>query len=142
MIAFFAHSLFLLAAWTIVIKYLFPLAYALAEGLPPLTHVSLDFWPLAHVAVGWSLLHWQRWTYALALVVSVVEVVIVATKFVLFLSAPEWTIWRTNWFINKIFVLTLFVALLGYLVLNARSLRGRDGPRGASTVAPPAPPAA
>ena len=45
------------------------------------------------------------------------------TKFFLFLSAPEWTIWRTNWFINKIFVLTCFTLLLSYFLANFQRLR-------------------
>lgn len=129
MIRFIAYFLFILAAWTVVIKYLFPIGYALAEGSPPLTYVFLDFWPLVHVWVGWSLLHWDRWTLPLAVTVSVAEIVIVVTKLVLFLSAPEWTIWRTNWFINKLFVLAVFVLLLGYVVLNSSRLRARAGPR-------------
>ena len=36
---FFADFLFLLAAWTLVIKYVFPVAYALNAGEPVLTHV-------------------------------------------------------------------------------------------------------
>jgi hypothetical protein len=118
---FLAHFLFILAAWTVVIKYLFPMAYALGEGNPVLTYVYLDFWPVVHVWVGWSLLNWNRYTLALAGVVSVAEIVIVVSKFVLFLAQPEWTIWRTNWFINKIFVLACFILLLGYLVSVART---------------------
>jgi hypothetical protein len=118
---FLAHFLFILAAWTVVIKYLFPMGYALAAGQPILGNVYLDFWPVVHVWVGWSLLNWNRYTFALAAVVSVAEIVIVVTKFVLFLGEPEWTIWRTNWFINKIFVLACFILLLGYLVLHARA---------------------
>jgi hypothetical protein len=124
---FIAHFLCILAAWTVVIKYLFPIAYAIAEGKPATTYVFLDFWPVVHLALAWSLLHWQRWTFAFALVVSVAEIIIVVSKFVLFLSAPEWTIWRTNWFINKVFVLTCFVWLLGYLVFNAKRLRSSPG---------------
>jgi hypothetical protein len=126
MLRFLAHVLFVLAAWTAVIKYLFPMAYALAEGMPIGTYVFLDFWPLVHVWVGWSLLHWQRYSYALALTVSIAEIVIIVSKFVLFLQAPEWTIWRTNWFINKLFVLACFALLLGYLLLYARQLRARS----------------
>ena len=125
MLRFLAHFLFLLAAWTVVIKYLFPMAYAWAEGVPIGTYVFLDFWPVVHIWVGWSLLHWQRYSYALALSVSVAEIVIVVTKLVLFLQAPAWTIWRTNWFINKIFVLACFALLLGSLLVNARQLRAR-----------------
>jgi hypothetical protein len=113
---FLAHFLFILAAWTVVIKYLFPMGYALAEGVPLATYVFLDFWPVAHVWVGWLLLHWSRWTVPVALVVSVAEIVIVVTKLAVFLSAPQWTIWRTNWFINKLFVLAVFVLLLGWLL--------------------------
>ncbi len=51
------------------------------------------------------------------------------TKFALFLSAPQWTIWRTNWFVNKLFVLACFVLLLGYILLNANRLRARRKPR-------------
>jgi hypothetical protein len=123
--AFLAHFLFVLAAWTVVIKYLFPMAYAAAEGVPPLTYVYADLWPVVHVWLGWSLLHWSRYTFALASTVSVVEIVIVVSKFVLFLAQPEWTIWRTNWFINKLFVLGCFVLLLGWLLVNARALLPR-----------------
>ena len=130
---FLAHFLFILAAWTVVIKYLFPLAYALSEGKPAGSYVFLDFWPLVHVWVGWSLLHWNRFTFALALTVSIAEIGIVVTKFVLFLAAPEWTIFRTNWFINKIFVLACFVLLLGWLLGGARrgALALGEAPAGA-----------
>ncbi len=45
------------------------------------------------------------------------------TKFVLFLSSPQWSIWSTNWFINKLFVLACFLILLTYFIVNARRLR-------------------
>ena len=118
---FLAHFLFLLAAWTVVIKYLFPMGYSLAYGEPILAHVYLDLWPVVHVWVGWSLLHWNRYTFALAAITSVAEIAIVVTKFVGFLSAPEWNIFRTNWFINKIFVLACFILLLGYLIAHVRA---------------------
>jgi hypothetical protein len=95
-ISFFAHFLFILAAWTLIIKYVFPMSYALVEGVPILTYVYWDFWWVVHIWLGWSLLHWRRYTYAAAVGVSVVEIAIIATKFVSFLSAPQWTIrpWR------------------------------------------------
>jgi hypothetical protein len=128
-IAFFAHFLFILAGWTLVIKFIFPIGYALAEGAPPLAHVYWDFWWVVHIWLGWTLLHWRRYTYALAVTVSVIEIAIIVTKFVQFLAAPEWTIWRTNWFINKVFVLACFVLLLGYLLAYAERLRPAAGPR-------------
>ncbi|HKQ25173.1 MAG TPA: hypothetical protein VJT81_12095 [Burkholderiales bacterium] len=115
---FLADYLFVLAAWTLVIKYVFPLAYALNEGAPVLTYVMWDFWWVAHIWLGWALISRPRYTFVLALVVSVVEIVIVVTKFVVFLSEPQWDIWRTNWFINKCFVLACFILLLGCMLRN------------------------
>ncbi len=122
MIRFFAHFLFILAAWTAVIKYVFPIAYAIQNALPPLSYIYLDLWPVVHVWLGWSMLRWQRHTFEFAVGVSVIEIAIIVSKFVLFLESPEWTIWRTNWFINKIFVLSCFVMLLTWLLLNMKRL--------------------
>ena len=47
------------------------------------------------------------------------------TKLALFLAAPEWTIWTTNWFINKLFVLLCFGLMLPWLVLHRRELQAR-----------------
>ena len=123
MIAFLAHFLFLLAAWTLTIKFVFPVAYALAEGAPIGTYIYWDFWWVIHLWLGWALLKWQRYTYPLAIGVSVAEIIIIVTKFVLFLSAPQWTIWTTNWFINKLFVLACFVLMLSYFLINTGRLR-------------------
>ena len=120
MIPFLAHFLFVLAAWTVVVKYLFPMGYALAHGLAPATYVYLDFWPVVHVWLGWALLARPRYTYVLALCVAVLEIGIVATKFVLFLDEPRWTIWTTNWFVNKLFVLGCFVPMLVHLLARRR----------------------
>ena len=120
MTVFLAHFLFVLAAWTVVVKYLFPVTWAVVHGLPPATHVYLDLWPVFHVWLGWALLARPRYLYALALVVALLEIGIVATKFAFFLMAPEWTIWTTNWFVNKLFVLGCFVLMLGHLLLRRR----------------------
>jgi hypothetical protein len=113
---FLAHFLFILAAWTLVIKYVFPVWYAVHYGEPPLTYVMWDFWWVAHIWLGWALIRQPGYTYWLAMIVSAVEVVIVVTKFWFFLSAPTWDIWHTNWFVNKVFVLAVFVMLLVYLL--------------------------
>jgi hypothetical protein len=115
MIRFIAHFLILLAAWTLVIKFVFPIAYDASYGHPVGTHIYWDFWWVAHLWLAWALLVWQPYTYWLALIVSVVEIIIIVTKFVFFFQDPDWTIWQTNWFINKVFVLACFVLLLGYL---------------------------
>ena len=112
----FAHWLVLLAMWTLVIKFIFPLAYDNAYGHAPGTHIMWDFWWVAHLILAWYLTHWRNFTYRLALVICVVEIVIIVVKFYTFFGAPEWTIWRTNWFINKVFVLACFIALLAVLL--------------------------
>ncbi|MCC5790653.1 MAG: hypothetical protein JJT75_13560 [Opitutales bacterium] len=111
-VAFLAHFLFILAAWTVVIKYLFPIAYALAEGVALTEYVYWDLWPVAHVWLGWALLRKPWYTRPLAILMSVVEIIIIVSLFVWFLSDPEWSIWRTNWFINKVFVLLSFILVL------------------------------
>ena len=111
-VTFLAHFLFVLAAWTVVIKYLFPMGFALAEGEPVFTYVFWDLWPVAHVWLGWALLARPAYTRLLAVGMSVVEIIIILVFFAWFLSDPDWSIWRTNWFINKIFVLLCFVFIL------------------------------
>ncbi|HEY8278262.1 MAG TPA: hypothetical protein VIH99_01475 [Bdellovibrionota bacterium] len=122
---FYSHFLVFLAAWTLVIKFAFPAAMALNQSEPLLTYVMWDFWWVAHLFLAWQFAHWKSYTYLFALVTSVVEIAIIATKFTLFLRAPEWTIWRTNWFINKIFVLACFVGLLVFLVQERKALQKR-----------------
>jgi len=53
--------------------------------------------------------------------------VIVVTKFALFLPHPEWTIWRVNWFVNKVFVLAAFTLLAGWLVQGRLARRAAPG---------------
>jgi len=115
-ITFVAHFLFVLAAWTLVIKYLLPLAFAVAEGVPLATHVMWDFWWVVHLWLGWALLRGASYAGALGMVVSVAEIVIVVTKLARFLPDPEWTMWTSHWFVNKLFVLACFCLLLGALV--------------------------
>jgi hypothetical protein len=121
-IVFLAHYLILLAAWTVTIKFLFPIAYALGYGLPLGTHIYWDFWWVVHLWLAWALLHWRPYTYVLALGVSVAEIAIIVTKLALFLPAPEWTLWTTNWFINKLFVLACFCLMLPYVLVHRRAL--------------------
>jgi len=125
MIVFLAHFLIVLAAWTVTIKFLFPIAYALAYGLPLGAHIYWDFWWVVHLWLAWALLRWRAYTFALAIGVAAVETLIVVTKLTLFLAAPEWTIWTTNWFINKLFVLLVFCLMLPYFVLRRRALRAK-----------------
>ncbi len=118
-IPFLAHFLIILSAWTLVIKYLFPISYAAVHGLPLTTHVFWDLWPVFHVWLAWIFLNGKHYTRLVAIGMSVIEIVIIVTLFYRFLSGPdpEWSIWRTNWFINKIFVLTCFGLILATFTL-------------------------
>jgi hypothetical protein len=136
-IVFLAHFLIVLAAWTVTIKFLFPIGYALAYGMPIGAHIYWDFWWVVHLWLACGLLRWRPYTYILAIGVSIAETLIVVTKLVLFLAAPEWTIWTTNWFVNKLFVLLCFGLMLPYFVLRRRDLQsGRPGGR-VSPISPP-----
>jgi len=121
---FLAHLLFVLAAWTVFIKYLFPVAFALAAGAPLASHIYWDLWPLAHVWLGWALLARPAYTRTLAIAMSVIEIAIIVSLFAQFLSNPEWTIWRTNWFVNKVFVLAAFNMILATAVLSPDRVTG------------------
>jgi len=132
-LAFLAHLLFVLAAWTLFIKYLFPVAFALVAGEPLARYVYWDLWPLAHLWLGWALLARPRYTRVLAIGMSLAEIAIILTLLALFLSDPEWTIWRTNWFVNKVFVLTAFVLVLATALLRPASLAGSTPSQGGSS---------
>ena len=123
MIRFLAHFLVVLAAWTLVIKFIFPVWFALSEGAAFAQYIYWDFWWVVHLWLAWALLRKPPYTYTLAIVVSVVEIGIIVFKFVFFLDAPEWTIWSTNWFINKVFVLSCFILMLWYFLRHRVALK-------------------
>ena len=126
---FIAHFLIVLAAWTLVIKFVFPMTMALVEGHQLVAYVYWDFWWVIHLWLAYALIREPVYTYWLGLTTSLVEIAIVVTKFVYFLSAPTWNIWDTNWFINKVFVLAVFVLLLGFLLGPGARLRRPDHDR-------------
>jgi hypothetical protein len=57
---------------------------------------------------------------------SIVEIAIILTLFTLFLAEPEWSIWRTNWFVNKVFVLSAFALILATVVVRPELFRTRS----------------
>jgi len=111
----FAAALVAAAAWTVTIKYALPLAAAAREGAPWNAHVMWDFWWVAHLVLARQLVRpgpHARW---FALAVAWCELAIITAKFAAFLPAPAWDVWRTNWFVNKCYVLALFAALAWWL---------------------------
>ena len=125
MTRFLAHFLFVLAAWTVFIKYLFPIAFAWAEGEALTRWIYWDLWPVAHVWLGWALLTRPPWTRTLAIWMAIIEIAIIVTSFWLFLAEPDWSIWRTNWFVNKVFILACFVLVLATALFWPERLAGR-----------------
>lgn len=114
---FLAHWLILLAAWTLVIKFIFPLVFDSVYGHTTGTHVYWDFWWVIHLWLAYALYARPAYLWWLAVIVSVVEIGIISIKFFLFYQQPHWTLWQTNWFINKVFVLACFIVLLAYSFL-------------------------
>ncbi|MFW5824539.1 MAG: hypothetical protein ACOCVV_06210 [Marinobacter sp.] len=130
---FLAHLFLVLVAWTVFIKYLFPVGFALAGGEAWTTYIYWDLWPLAHLWLAWALLARPRYTRMLAIGMAVVEIVIIVTLFTRFLADPEWSIWRTNWFVNKVFVLVSFVLVLGTALVCPGALKGHQRQKSSSS---------
>lgn len=109
-------GLVVMATWSLVIKYLAPVLWAVAESEAgrdvAAVPVMWDFWWVAHLWLAWLLWRGHRLVFAAGLVIAVVEIVIVVVKFFFFLQAPEWTFWKLLWFTNKMYVLAFFVVFL------------------------------
>jgi hypothetical protein len=134
-ITFSVFGLVVMATWTLVIKFLAPVLYFAAEiagGRPPDgIPIMWDFWWVAHLALAWSL--WRRhvWAWGAGVMIAAVEIVIVVSKFAIYLQTPDWSFWRLLWFTNKAYVLAFFVLLLVLLLRPAAraGLRRSDAPR-------------
>ncbi|PXX93817.1 hypothetical protein DIT71_03195 [Marinobacter vulgaris] len=124
--SFLAHLFVILVAWTIFIKYLFPIGFALFSNEAWATYIYWDLWPVAHLWLAWALLARPWYARMLAIGMSVVEILIITTLFIWFLAEPEWSIWRTNWFVNKVFVLAAFVLVLGTALFRPETLKMRS----------------
>jgi len=111
------------AFWTLLIKFILPILFAQHESLSILAYIMWDFWWVLHIALGICILKWKRHVYFFALGTSIVEIVIIVTKFYLFLSDPVWNIWKMNWFVNKVFVLSCFIMMLVYFLKNRVELK-------------------
>jgi len=105
-------ALFLLALWTILIKFIFPIIYSLTYEENLIDLILWDFWWVAHIVLAISFLNPSKFTYFFGVLISVTEIIIVLTKLYLFFDNPLWSIWKTNWMINKLFVLLIFIIIL------------------------------
>jgi hypothetical protein len=112
-------GLLVMATWTIVIKYLAPILWAVAEhwaGNDVVAPIMWDFWWVAHLALAWLLWHRHPLARSTGLAVAAVEILIVTVKFVDFARHPDMSFWRLLWFTNKVYVLLFFVWFLFALV--------------------------
>jgi hypothetical protein len=123
-------GLTVMVSWTLVVKYLAPLLWGVAEaraGRPGELPVMWDLWPLTHVALAVWLWRGARGAREAALALALAECAVVSIKFALFARAPEWTFWKLLWLTNKVYVLLFFGALAAVVV--ARGRRDFDGER-------------
>ena len=109
---FLAHFLFILAAWTLCIKFFMPVIWAVFEGVGITTYIFWDLWWAVHIWLGYALITQPRYMWTLAAVVSLIEINIVIIKLFEFLGEPDWSVWNMNWFVNKLFVLTCFILVI------------------------------
>ncbi len=52
------------------------------------------------------------------MLICISELIIINYKLIAFFISPQWTIWETNWMINKIIVLILFIIITVILLKN------------------------
>ena len=108
-------GLVVMATWTLVIKYVAPLLWALSETLagrdaaPP---IMWDFWWVAHLALARLISLRHPLMRASGTIIAGLEILIVAVKFVLFFRAPDYSFWNLLWLTNKMYVLVFFVWFL------------------------------
>ena len=113
-----AYPLFFLALYTLIIKFLNPVLFFIAEGPSQglsQAPIMWDFWWVVHLFLGISLLRKEKFAWGLALAVSIAEIAIIVTKFWLFWRQPSFTFWTLSWYVNKCCILTYFVCLAACL---------------------------
>jgi hypothetical protein len=123
-------GLIVMITWTVVVKYLAPLAWFWAEtaaGRPPASVALMwDLWPVAHALLAVVLwrsadatgrLGFRAWTLALG--VAAVETAIVVAKLAVWSAQPDRSFWKLLWLTNKVYVLLFFLWLLALLLSPA-----------------------
>lgn len=112
-------GLVVMAAWTVIVKFLAPVLFYVAERQagrpiagPP---VLWDFWWLAHLGIAWLL--WHRLPVALLAGrgIAAAEVLIGLGKLALYLRQPDLSFWGLLWLTNRLYAVGFFVFLIVYL---------------------------
>ena len=118
--------LVMIGAWTILIKYIFPVIYSLVYQHALTLNIMWDFWWVAHFWLAYSFLNPSRKTFMVGMIIAISEFFIITYKLTVFCFDPVWSIWQTNWLINKIFVLFTFIMIIGLLLKNRKELLSND----------------
>ena len=128
------YPLFFLALYTLIVKFLNPIVFFIAEGpVRGLAEVPImwDFWWAIHIFLGICLLRREKFAWGLALAVSVAEIAIILFKFWKFWQAPTIDFWTLSWYVNKCFVLSYFICLFAMLWFPSIRRELREGNPGA-----------
>ena len=110
--------LVLIVLWTLLIKFIFPVTYALYYEENFTKYIMWDFWWIAHLWLANSFLNLSKNTYYVGLLICISELIIIIYKLGVFFISPQWNIWDTNWMLNKIIVLFLFILITVILFKN------------------------
>ena len=105
-----------------MIKFLFPIAYSIKYEYGIQENIMWDFWWIAHFWLAYSFLNPSRITFLLGMTITISELIIIFYKLILFFCNPVWTIWQTNWMINKLIVLFTFLLILLVLIKDRKKL--------------------
>ena len=113
-------GLVVMATWTVVIKFLAPTLYFVAEEAagrtPPGIPIMWDFWWVAHLSLAWLLWRRHPMAWQAGVAVSACEVVIVVVKLAFYLRRPNLSFWKLLWLTNKVYVLIFFLFMLALLL--------------------------
>lgn len=113
----FGLGLYFFAAFTLMIKYVFPVTWAFYKGAPLTAFIYFwDAWWIAHLYVGRGFLKRQKGVWRWALLLTVAEILIIAVKLLAFTRAPVLDFWRLSWFVNKSLMLVFFLWLFSWLL--------------------------
>ena len=112
----FGKILYFFAAYTVAIKYILPVSWALIQRVPLASYIYFwDAWWIAHLLVGHGLKAGKKGIWPWAFLLSAVEIIIITVKFFFYYKNPNFDFWHLNWFVNKSLMLVFFWVLIAWL---------------------------
>ena len=113
---YFAYGLIFLISWTVGLKYMAPILWAIKQKTNLAHWIVWDAWPLAHLAVVYLFLKGRKAGWLFALAVAVAELFIIFWKLRVYFISPNPDFWRVQWAINKTVLLAYFLLMLFWLL--------------------------